>query len=336
MSLFKINEKDLERQSQVNDGDILGADVHIRSTNGTAHRESEKVGHLDGILVDECDRFRYLIMETGQWAAGKRVLLPIGRCTDDPERNRIYVAGLTKSHIANLPEYHDEMVVDHDYEAQLRTVYRSPAVGLSAPVESEVPVEAATTQHYVTVPQPTTPNMPAQRPAAAPANQAQPTASPKREPAPEATDDLYTMSPDQHRLRLYEERLVAEKHRQKTGEVSVSKHVETESAEASVPVQKERVVIEIESVDGATQVNTPDHDLAAGEVAQMDVYEEAATIRKEPEVRQEVNIHKEVDEDVERRQVELRRETLDIQKEGSPEVRDRTHSRSDRHPRRDG
>lgn len=336
MSLFKINEKDLDHQSQTHNGDIFGADVHIRSANGTANGKSEKVGRLDAILIDECDRFRYLVMETGQWTSGKRVLLPIGRCTDDPERNRIYVTGLTKAHIANLPEYHDEMVVDHDYEAQVRTVYLSPAVGRSAPVESEVPVEAATTQHYVTVPQPTTPDVPAQRPTAAQAKPAQPTASPKREPAPETTDELYTMSPDQHRLRLYEERLVAEKHRQKTGEVSVSKHVETETAEAAVPVQKERVVIEIESVEGATQVNTPDHDLAAGEVAQMDVYEEAATIRKEPEVRQEINIHKEVDEDVERRQVELRRETLDIQKEGSPEVRDRTRSQSTRPQRRDG
>ena len=321
MSLFKINQTTLDQQPRAND-DILGADIHIRATPTATPGHSEKVGQLDTILVDDCDRIRYLVLKTGQWAAGKQVLLPIGRCTDDPERNRIYVTDLTKARLRDLPEYHEDMVVDDDYEAQVRTIYLSPAVGRSAPVESEVPVEMATTRRDRRGAQPAPPQS-----AARPAN-TRPSTAPASapDPASETADDLYTMSPDRHRLRLYEERLVADKHRQKTGEVSVSKHVETESADAAVPVKKERVVIEVESVDGATQVNTPDRDLAAGEVAQMDVYEEAAEIRKEPEVHQEVTIRKEVDEHIERGQAELRRETLDIQQEGNPQVRDRSSS----------
>jgi uncharacterized protein (TIGR02271 family) len=49
---------------------------------------------------------------------------------------------------------------------------------------------------------------------------------------------------DHQNLKLYEERLVANKSRVKTGEVSVGKHVETETARVAVPVEKERVIIE--------------------------------------------------------------------------------------------
>lgn len=45
-------------------------------------------------------------------------------------------------------------------------------------------------------------------------------------------------------IKLYEERLVADKKRAKTGEVAIGKRVETETANVSVPIEKERVVIE--------------------------------------------------------------------------------------------
>jgi stress response protein YsnF len=53
------------------------------------------------------------------------------------------------------------------------------------------------------------------------------------------------MNEQEHqKLRLYEERLVANKIRRQTGEVAIGKRVETETARVSVPVEKERVVIE--------------------------------------------------------------------------------------------
>jgi hypothetical protein len=61
--------------------------------------------------------------------------------------------------------------------------------------------------------------------------------------------DLYDLSDRNHQgLKLYEERLLADKKRQKTGEVTISKHVETETARATILVEKERVVIERVSI----------------------------------------------------------------------------------------
>ena len=51
-------------------------------------------------------------------------------------------------------------------------------------------------------------------------------------------------------LKLYQERLVADKHREKTGEVTVGKRVETETARVSVPIEKERVVVERTAATG--------------------------------------------------------------------------------------
>lgn len=318
MPLFKSHERYSDSQTAVDDHDISGAEVYVRPTRD---RESEKVGSVYTVLVDECDRLRYLVLATDHWAAGKKVLLPIGRCTDDPEHNRIYVAGLTKAQIADLPNYHDTQVIDQDYEGQVRTAYLAAAAERSAPVESEVAVESATTtRHHIRQPPATV--VGADRTMVAPSE-------PANAASPGADGDLYTVGTDQHRLKLYEERLVAAKRRQKTGEVTVTKQVETQPADAAVPVRKERIVIEIEAVDGATQVNLPDRHLQAGEAAQMDVYQEAATFRKEPVVRQAVTIRKEVDETVERQTAQLRRETLDIHQTGSPEVSDRTPQSAD-------
>ncbi|NJL86520.1 MAG: DUF2382 domain-containing protein [Leptolyngbyaceae cyanobacterium SM1_1_3] len=316
MALFKIKDLYPDYKDRFFDGnDVKSVDVYARSGD-------EKVGNIDNVLVDESGRIRYLVLNTGSWFSGKNVLLPIGRCVDDPNRNRIYATDLTKQQVENLPEYSDDLLVDHSYEERVRTVYRAPSAEMSAPVEISVPVEQAGMKGYV-VSQPAA--MPVSKP---PAQVPTPVSQPTAEPEPDVYDrepDLYAMNDQDHRrLRLYEERLVASKHREKTGEVRVSKRIETEQAEASVPVQKEKIVIEIESVAGATRVSAPEGSFQDGEVTHMDVYEEQANIRKEPVVRQEVNIRKEVEQDVVTARETLRHEELDVRQEGSPDVIDRT------------
>ncbi|MGF1524515.1 MAG: DUF2382 domain-containing protein [Leptolyngbyaceae cyanobacterium] len=318
MPLYKIEDRYPDYQERFEDGDnIMGVDIYARKKG-----EVEKVGNVDTVLVDGAGRIRYLVVDTGFWVFGKKVLLPIGRCMDDPENNRIYAVNLSKHQVENLPEYTDAMVVDYDYEERVRSVYLMSAAGLSAPIEMSAPVEQAGVRGYVATPAPApAPVSPGVKP--------QPEVTADPEPATDVYDrtpELYALSDDNHRrIRLYEERLVADKRREKTGEVKVTKRIETEQTEASVPVQKEKIVIEIESVAGATRVNTPNGSFQEGEVAQMDVYEERADIRKEPFVRQEVNIRKEIEKDVVTAQETARREELNVQKEGSPDIVDRSH-----------
>ncbi len=121
----------------------------------------------------------------------------------------------------------------------------------------------------------------------------------------------------QETFRLYEERLIANKNRVKTGEVTVGKHIETETARVSVPIEKERVVIErVNPTDAGTAVNPSNLQFQEGEVARIEIYEETPDIHKEAFVREEVRVRKVVDRDTVEAQETIRREELDIRTEG--------------------
>jgi uncharacterized protein (TIGR02271 family) len=121
---------------------------------------------------------------------------------------------------------------------------------------------------------------------------------------------------DEDNIKLYEERLVVDKEREKTGEVTVGKKIETETVSVSVPVEKEYIVVEHQEPVNETVVNPSQVDFQDSEVARFDVYEESAEIEKQAFVREEVTIRKEVTQtNVEARE-NIRREELEIEPQG--------------------
>ena len=149
-------------------------------------------------------------------------------------------------------------------------------------------------------------------PNAAPAQTAQPVATPPT-PRAEATDS--------NNVKLYEERLVADKERHKAGEVSIGKHVETETARVAVPVEKERIVIERTTPTNERAVAPGSADFSGGEVAHVDLYEETAEVGKEAFVREEVKVRKEVEHETVQAEETIRREELDVDVDGNPTIR---------------
>lgn len=130
-----------------------------------------------------------------------------------------------------------------------------------------------------------------------------------------------SVSTDDQSVRLYEERLLVDKTSQKTGEVVLGKHVETETASVSVPLEKERVVIErVSSSDIGKAVAPGEASFQDGNVVRMDVYEETADVQKETFVREEVSMRKEVDREVVNAEETIRREELEVKTEGTPIV----------------
>jgi len=118
-------------------------------------------------------------------------------------------------------------------------------------------------------------------------------------------------------LKLYEERLVAHKERMKTGEVSVSKRVETDTQQVSVPVQKEKLVIEV-STPGTTAVTgNVAGAFSTGDTVNIDLHEDKAAVGKQAVVRQEVNIRKETEQSVETISDRVRREELEVDSSNS-------------------
>ncbi len=114
-------------------------------------------------------------------------------------------------------------------------------------------------------------------------------------------------------IKLYQERLVVDKERDKVGEVTIGKHVATDTASLSVPVEKERVVIERHQTDDSTAVNPNSVDFDNNQVARMDVYEESAEIEKQAFVREEIGVRKEIEQDTVEARETIRREELKVE-----------------------
>ena len=101
----------------------------------------------------------------------------------------------------------------------------------------------------------------------------------------------------------------------------VGKHTETEIAKVSVPIDRERVVIERVTLTGAGEAVTPGSvSFGTGEVTRIDVYEETADIHKEAFLREEVRVNKVVDHETINAEETLRREELDVNTQEHPKV----------------
>ncbi len=282
MPLHKIKDFDPDYRTHFDDQDVIGYDLYA---------DKDKIGSVDDLLVDDTGKIRYLIINTGTWILGKKVLLPIGRSRIDYKGHRITAEGLTRSQAEALPQYDGNIPVDYEHEEQVRNVYRPMDAGTTA-VESGAPLDAGV----------------------AAVGYDRDTYSYDRD------SSLYNLDDTNHQsLKLYEERLIANKTRAKTGEVAVGKRVETETAKVSVPIEKERVVIE-RTAGAGTAVAPSDMAFQEGEVARVEVYEETPDIRKEAFVREEVSVRKEIDRDVVNAEETLRREELNVDTQGTPVV----------------
>ncbi|AFY42620.1 DUF2382 domain-containing protein [Nostoc sp. PCC 7107] len=295
MALYKLNEFDPNYSDSFPEKDIKGLGVYTEGTD-------EKIGTVNDVLVDDEGHFRYLVVDLGFWIFGKKVLLPVGRSRIDYGRDRVYAVGMTRDQAEDLPEF-DERQVDYDYEERVRGVYRNPKYSTTA-VDTATPVDTTATldTDYTAATPVTTPNF------------THDTYNYDQEP------NLFGLNDRDHQtLRLYEERLVANKKRQKTGEVAVGKRIETETARVAVPVESEHVVIERITPDDAGRTISPgEADFREGEVARVEIYEETADIRKEAFVREEVRVRKVVEQDTVEAQETIRREELDVNAPGLP------------------
>ena len=277
MSLLSLKETYPDYRNTFNEQSISHLDDYSVYAS-----DNDKVGSVeDGLFDSATGQFRYLIVDTGIWIFGKKVLLPIGRTRFDNSQQRVYVDGLTKEQVENLPEYDGSMNVDYDYEESVRGIYRENAVNQSVPVDSTAYTADSTAYTADTYTYDNDPALYNYR----------------------DTEDL------NQPIRLYEERLVADKNRVKVGDVAVGKRIETDTASVSVPVEKERVIIERTAATGTAATA---HDFTEGEVARMEVYEEQATVHKEAMLREEVSIRKETERDMVNEQATVRREELDV------------------------
>jgi hypothetical protein len=101
------------------DLDIIGFDV--QATDG-------KIGSVDEATYEASQS--YIVVDTGPWIFGKKVMLPASVVTQiDPAERKIFVSR-TKNEIKNAPEFDEAAFEQPDYRDRLGDYYnRFPYTG---------------------------------------------------------------------------------------------------------------------------------------------------------------------------------------------------------------
>jgi len=102
------------RTEQSGSGDIDLTGYSVEATDGGIGKIDEATYEVGG---------SYLVVDTGPWIFGKKVMLPAGVVDRfDPESETVFV-GRTKDEIKNAPEYDAERSRDDEYRGELGGYY---------------------------------------------------------------------------------------------------------------------------------------------------------------------------------------------------------------------
>ena len=101
---------------------VLGADASPRNVvDYGVEAEDGSIGKVDDATYEVGSS--YLVVDTGPWIFGKKVMLPAGVIRDvDHDAEKIFV-DRTKDEIKNAPEYDDSMTQDEGYRTRLGSYY---------------------------------------------------------------------------------------------------------------------------------------------------------------------------------------------------------------------
>jgi hypothetical protein len=100
------------------------------SVDLTGFEVEARDGHVG--TVDEATRAAgasYIVLKTGPWIFGKRVMLPAGVISDvDTEQQKVSV-DLTRDQIKSAPEFDESTFHGSEYRNDLETYYRNRPLG---------------------------------------------------------------------------------------------------------------------------------------------------------------------------------------------------------------
>lgn len=89
--------------------------------------EDGSIGKVDDATFDV--GASYLVVDTGPWIFGKKVMLPAGIIRSvDHDDEKIFVSR-TKDEIKNAPEFDDSLIADEEYRDRLGTYYGPGGAG---------------------------------------------------------------------------------------------------------------------------------------------------------------------------------------------------------------
>jgi len=117
-------------------------DPNLRSTNAVSGLYIEandgEIGHVEDFIIDdETWAIRYLIIDTKNWWAGKKVLVSpqwIDHVSWD--EFKVFI-NLSRESIKQSPEYTEELLLSRDYETKLHQYYKRNVYWVDEPVSNK-------------------------------------------------------------------------------------------------------------------------------------------------------------------------------------------------------
>lgn len=264
-------------------------------------RDGEKVSKVDDLFVDENDHPEYIGVKTGLLGL-RSTLIPWQMVRLDEQRRRIEVSE-TKDRIKGAPSFDDDQEITPECEREvyshfgLRREEGAGERGGYGPYYGAHTYERSGEHH----------------PGVAMGDIDREHGEFHEhglgaEGVTEPEDDL--RDEDELRVQRTEEELVAGTREREAGSVGVRKRVRTDREQLRVPKRREEVHVERVPVEEGRRAS--EAEIGDDEVV-MPVTEEEVVVEKRPEVKEEIRIHKDVVQDEEVVEEDVRREEVDVE-----------------------
>ncbi|MDQ3377257.1 MAG: DUF2382 domain-containing protein, partial [Actinomycetota bacterium] len=262
-------------------------------------QDGERLGKVDHLFLDEDDRPEYIGVEIGL-PDGRAVLIPAEVIPAENERRM--VVSRPKSVVERGPTFSDEDEVTPEFEERIRKHYGLP----------RLPGTENRSGHDALLAEGQTEREREGSGAASSGIRVGDTESGEfkehdrnvegvSQPGSDLEDE------DELRVRRSEEELRVGTREREAGSVNVRKSVRTDRERIEVPTRREEVSVERVPVEG----ETTEARIGEDEVS-VPVVEEEAVVEKRPVVKEEIRIRKDVVEETETVEEDVRREEIEV------------------------
>jgi uncharacterized protein (TIGR02271 family) len=256
-------------------------------------QSGEKIGKVDDLFVDESEQPEYIGVKMG-FLGMSSTLIPWQLVTPDESSGRL-TAATNKETAKNGPAFDDDREITPEFEQQVYSYYglsRSSGSQTSGSYYSEESTDAGTVGPGMSMGDTETGEFREHAIADEGVNQSR-------------GDDLE--DEDELRVQRTEEELRAGTREREAGAINVRKRVRTDREQIEVPTRHEEVSVERVPVEGeATEAEIGEDEVS------IPLTEEEVVVEKRPVAKEEVRIRKDVVEDTEVVEEDVRREEVEI------------------------
>jgi uncharacterized protein (TIGR02271 family) len=258
----------------------------------------EKIGKVDDLFVDESDQPEYIGVKMG-FLGTSSTLIPWEAVSSTDDEGRAITVATDKDTAKSGPAFDDDREITPEFEQQVYSYYGlsrsagSEGSGSYGSYYSEESTEAGTVGPGMSMGDTETGEFREHAITDEGVNQSQ-------------GDDLE--DEDELRVQRTEEELRAGTRERQAGALNVRKRVRTDRERIEVPTRREEVTVDRVPVEGeaATEAEIGDDEVS------IPLTEEEVVVEKRPVVKEEVRIRKDVVEDTEVVEEDVRREEVDI------------------------